>query len=108
MSDVEQRLITRAQELVAETRLDLSAAMKQAAAEDTATASAYLEHFGAAPVRSEVYTEPVVVNLSRQPNEGFVELVGRVRQERQIDLREAIRVVSHVYPALAKDYAARR
>lgn len=108
MSDVEQRLIARAQELVSEKRLDLSAAMKQAAAEDTAAASTYLEHFGAAPVRTEMYTEAVVINLRRQPNEGFVELVGRVRHERQIDLREAIRVVSQAYPALAKDYAARR
>ena len=104
----EQRLMARAQELTADRRMDLSSAVKQAAAENATAAAEYLERYDAAPRgRTEEPSSPVVISLHRRPDEGFVELVGRIQQERRIDLRDAVRVVSQAYPALAKDYASR-
>jgi hypothetical protein len=100
--DAGQTILARAQQLVADGQLDLSAAVKQAAAEDEASTAAYLEAFSAAAVRPEPIAAPVVINLHRRPDEGFVELVGRVQQERRIDLRDAIRVVSQAHPDLAE------
>jgi hypothetical protein len=104
----EQRLLARAQELAADGRMDLSSAVKQAAAENATAAAEYLEQYDAAPSgRAEESASPVIISLHRRPDEGFVELVGRVQQERRIDLRDAIRVVSQAYPSLAEDYASR-
>ena len=102
--DAGQTIETRAKQLMAESggRLDLSAAVKRAAAEDGAQAAAYLEQFNAAAERPEPTVTPVVINLHRRPDEGFVELVGRVQRERRIDLRDAIRVVSQAHPDLAE------
>lgn len=56
---------------------------------------------------ADTQARQTVITLHRRPDEGFVELVGRVQRERRIDLRDAIRVVSQAYPALAEDYEAR-
>ena len=42
-------------------------------------------------------TRPII-NLHRHPDEGIVELAGRVARERRIDLRAAVRLVSGAYP----------
>jgi hypothetical protein len=105
--DAAQTIMARAQQLVSEGRLDLSTAVKQAAAEDTSAAAEYLEQVGSAARRAEPTVTPTVITLHRAPDEGFVELVGRVQRDRRIDLRDAIRVVSLAHPALAEDYSAR-
>ena len=45
-----------------------------------------------------------VLSLHARPDEGFVELVGRVQRERQLDLRSAMRICAESFPELAATY----
>jgi hypothetical protein len=100
--------LARATKLVADSegRLLLSDAIKSVSRQDRAAANHYLEQFDSASSRPAPTVEsPVMLNLRRQPIEGFVELVGRVQREQRIDLHAAIRIVSAAHPDLAAAYS---
>jgi hypothetical protein len=101
-------LLARAHQLVADAggSLQLSDALKRAATEDPQAAARHLKSFDAS-VGERAVTPEVPLSLHRHDDESFSELVERVAGEQLLEYRDAIRLVSRAYPALAQHYSAR-